>query len=102
MGEPRFVAIGEPPEETVGEEGRRREGCRTLVLDLQGRDRVGEVVSLRVQPLQPGQLPTAHVENRVESGQYALVRGQAWVVRVVDRARVDALIGVAEQGGGIP
>ena len=64
-------------------------------------DRIGEVVAVAVQPLQPRQLPAAHVEHRVEAGQHSFVGRQPRIVRIVDEARIDALIGVAEQRGRV-
>ena len=101
MGEPRLRLLAEPPEERVGEERRRRQLGRALVFDPQRGDRVGEVVAAAVQPLQPRELPAAHVEHRIEPGQHSFVRREPWIVGRGDRARVDTLVGVAEQCGHV-
>ena len=102
MGEPRFDSICEPAEEAIGEKRRCGELDRPLVFESEGRDRIGEVVAMAVQPVQPRQLPAAHVEHGVEPGQNTLVGRQPGIVGVVDGPRIDALVGVAEQRRFVP
>jgi hypothetical protein len=67
VSEPRALLVAEPVEKSVGQERRRRQVRGTIVLDGERGDRVVEVVAVLVQPLQPWQLPTAHVEHRIKA-----------------------------------
>ncbi len=98
MCKPGLGPVAQPAQESIGEKRRRRQLGRPLVLELKCSDRVVEVISVMVQPMQPRQLPTTHVENRVEPWQHSLVCRQSRIVGVVDQSRIDSLVGVAEQG----
>jgi hypothetical protein len=109
--EPRCVrrggAVVDEVEHPVGEEDRLR--VLRVVLRAPARARggfvdvraplAGQVDPLGAQPVEPtGGVALGQVAHRVEAGQHTFVRAEPRVVGG-DRARVDAAVGVSEQGG---
>lgn len=86
-----------PRQELVGEKVRDAERLVALGFADERRLPVVVVMAVLAQQIEPRVERLAQVEHPVEAGQHSLICGEARVVGTLRRARVDSLVGVAEQ-----
>ena len=98
MREPTRGAARDPREERVGEEARHAVLGGSFVLGRQQPHMAGrDVVALVGQPPRPLCVVSREVERDVEARQHAFIGPETGVVGSRRVARVDGLVGVAEQ-----